>query len=167
MPANSGKKLTFLTISYQLNYFDIPYSRKLIESIKDGRDYDLSFLALSTHSGTHIDAPAHFFANGKTVDQYNVDDFILPARVIDIDTPKAVTPEAIETVSFHPGEALLFKTENSTSGRCCSGIFSEHFIYMSPEAAEICVARGAALVGIDYITIEPYDSNAFRPTGSC
>ena len=35
---------------------------------KDG--YNLELLFLSSHTGTHIDAPFHFFEQGKTIDDY-------------------------------------------------------------------------------------------------
>ena len=141
---------------------DTPYSRKLIWKIEEGSVCDLSGLELSTHAGTHIDAPAHFIANGKTIDQYNVGDFILPAQVVDINDRDVVKPEALLDVPFQPGEALLFRTENSTTGRCRNGVFSEHYVHLSPEAAKTCVDKGIALVGIDYISIEQYGNEAFK-----
>jgi len=39
---------------------DTPYSRELIWTIQDSGICDLSKLVMSAHSGTHIDAPAHF-----------------------------------------------------------------------------------------------------------
>lgn len=54
------------------------------------------------------------------------------------------------------GDALLFKTTNSTSGLSRNGIFSEKFVYLSEEAADVCVNLGAGLVGIDYISIDRY-----------
>src|SRR5689334_17146809 len=40
--------------------------------------WKVSELHLGTHTGTHIDAPAHFFPNGKTIDQYSPARFVLP-----------------------------------------------------------------------------------------
>jgi kynurenine formamidase len=35
---------------------------------------------MSTHSGTHLDAPEHFTPNEKTLDAFVTGEFILPAR---------------------------------------------------------------------------------------
>lgn len=141
---------------------DTPYSRKLLKTIKDGEGYELSSLSFSAHAGTHIDAPAHFIAGGKTIDQYHIGNFILPALVVDVDDPHAVTRKAVTGVTSHPGDALLFRTNNSTSGLSCSSIFTESFVYLTPTAAGACVAKGAALVGFDYSTIEQYGSSTFK-----
>ncbi|MBU2551404.1 MAG: cyclase family protein [Proteobacteria bacterium] len=141
---------------------DTPYSRKQLSAIAEGGMYDLSSLELSAHSGTHIDAPAHFMARGRTIDRYEIGDFILPALVVDIDDPDAVRPEAVAGLALQTGEALLFRTQNSASGTCRKGVFSECYVHLSPEAARACVAKRASLVGLDYVTIEPYGNEAFE-----
>ncbi|MFZ5570307.1 MAG: cyclase family protein [Thermodesulfobacteriota bacterium] len=141
---------------------DVPYSRKSISTIRNGGACELSGLELSAHSGTHIDAPAHFIQDGRTVDQYDVKDFILPALVVPVDDDVSVKPEALADVTLRPGEALLFRTRNSTRGLCRSGVFSERHVHLSPETAEWCVTMGVALVGIDYISVDPWDSLDFK-----
>ena len=51
------------------------------------------------HSGTHLDVPAHFFANGRTVDQIPLEELILPAVVIDISDRAAIDPDTTVAVS--------------------------------------------------------------------
>jgi arylformamidase len=140
---------------------DTPYSRELIGTIKDTGICDLSKLTMSAHSGTHVDSPAHFIPGGKTVDQYSVTDFILPAQVVKIEDKEAIRPRELENLQIERGDALLFKTENSRQGRSRSGVFSEEFVHLSLEAADLCVEKEVGLVGIDYITIERYGDNAF------
>ncbi len=140
---------------------DTPYSRNLIWTIADSGICDLSRLELSAHSGTHIDTPAHFIAKGKTVDQYEIKNFILPASVVNVKNQTAVTADDIANVEVQPGDALLLRTENSASRLCCNGVFSETFVYVTQGAAEVCLEKEIALIGIDYITIEQYGNNAF------
>ena len=140
---------------------DTPYSRDLIWTIKDHGNYDLSRLIMSAHSGTHIDAPSHFIPHTKSIDQYTIQDFILSAQVVKIKDNETIQPQEFENLDIKPGDALLFKTDNSMSGRCRSGVFSESFVYLSSEAAEVCVEKKVSLVGIDYISIEKYGDEAF------
>lgn len=140
---------------------DTPYFRELIWTIKDSGICDLSKLVMSAHSGTHIDMPAHFIESGGTLDSYPVQDFILPAQVVNIEDKEAIRPVELKNLNIEPGDALLFKTYNSVSGHCKTGSFSERFVYLSPEAAELCVDKEVSLVGIDYITIERYGDEAF------
>ena len=140
---------------------DTPYSRELLSTIEENGIFELSTLQLSAHSGTHIDAPAHFIMNGKTIEQYEVGKFILSAVVVDLGNRIAGVPEDLLNIEVQPGEALLFKTENSTSGRCRNGVFSDQFVYIAKKTAEICISKKVSLVGLDYITIDPYGNEAF------
>ena len=140
---------------------DTHYSRDLIRTLKDGDNCNLSRLTMSPHSGTHIDFPAHFISGGKTVDQYSATDFILPASVVEIEDKEAIRSYELENLLVERGDALLFKTENSRQGWCRSGVFLEEFVYMNSDAADLCIEKEVALVGIDYISIERYGDNAF------
>ena len=135
------------------------YSRELVMKIEDGDPADVSRLEMSAHSGTHIDTPAHFIPDGKNLDEYPAEKWILPAHVVHIKDKEAIRPAELEKVDIKPGDALLFKTDNSMSGRGISGVFSERFIHVSPEAADFCVERKVSLAGIDYNTIEKVGSD--------
>ncbi len=52
-----------------------------IAEINKGDDFNLSLLKVSLHTGTHIDAPSHFFETGKTIDQLPLEMFIGKAQV--------------------------------------------------------------------------------------
>lgn len=131
-----------------------PYSRELVMKIVDGDIANLSKLEMCAHSGTHIDTPAHFIADGKNLDECPLEKWIRPAHVVDIKDKEAVRPAELENLNIKPGDALLFKTENSRSGQGMNGVWSENFVYVSPEAADFCVAKKVGLIGIDYNTIE-------------
>lgn len=133
---------------------DTPYSRDLILTIEGSGICNLSKLVLSAHSGTHIDTPLHFIPNGKSIDKYPVQGFILPAAVVNIEDRESIRPSELENIDIKKGDAILFRTDNSRSGRCRSGIFCENFVYLSTEAADFCAKKKVSLVGIDYTTIE-------------
>lgn len=138
-----------------------PYSRELIETARGRGALELSKLVMSAHAGTHIDFPAHFIPDGKHIDDYPIQRFILPAQVVSIEDKEAIRPSEVENLDLKPGDALLFKTDNSLSGRCTSGVFSESFVYMSPEAADFCVEKKVSLVRIDYGSIDRYSDENF------
>jgi arylformamidase len=139
-----------------------PYSREETRRIKAGDMCNLSKLVMSAHSGTHVDTPAHFIRDGKNLDEYPVEKWILPAQVVSIADRKAIQPAELENLDIEPGAALLFKTTNSTSGQGISGVFSEDFVYLSPESADLCVEKKVGLVGIDYNTIEGWENESFE-----
>jgi arylformamidase len=135
---------------------DTLYSREVIMKIENGGFYNLSKVVMSAHSGTHIDAPAHFFSGAKSIEQFAVQNFIRPAHVVSIKDREMIHPREFEKLDSKPGDALLFKTHNSESGRCKSGVFSKEYVYISKEAAECCAEKKIGIVGLDYVAIDRY-----------
>ena len=125
-----------------------------------GRElWTTSFLAMSAHSGTHVDAPAHVFPDGLTLDAMPFEASVGPARVIEITDPRSITPEELTGHRIRRGERLLFKTGNSERARTTDNFF-EDFVHVSPAAARLLAERGVRLVGVDYLSV-----GAFREGG--
>ncbi|MGO9613680.1 MAG: cyclase family protein [Dissulfurispiraceae bacterium] len=140
---------------------DTKFSAELMVSLRSSGMFDLTKLVMSAHSGTHIDTPSHFIADSKNIDNYTIKDFILPAHVVEIQDEEAVRVRELLTLDLNPGEALLFKTNNSRSTFHRDGTFTEHFVYLAPDAADFCIEKKVKLVGIDYITIDKYGDDTF------
>jgi arylformamidase len=96
----------------------------------------------------------------QRLEDYPLSDFILPARVVEITDPVAVRTEALAGLAVPAGGALLLKTENSRGHRATCGVFDPDFVHLTPEAARWCVEQRLALVGLDYTTVDPLDSDA-------
>src|SRR5438067_10347547 len=73
--------------------------------------YAVSSLHLSTHTGTHLDPPAHFLAGGLTVDQAPLDLLIGPARVVAAAAGEAIGCETVDAMGLRGVERVLFRTE--------------------------------------------------------
>jgi len=141
---------------------DPPFERTVFCSIPESGVCEISKLSLCAHSGTHIDTPAHFFQTGRRIDDYPVSSFILPATVVEITGKSVILPaDFSEEVGLREGTAVLFKTDNSLTGICCNGVYSDDYVYLSPEAAKFCAQQKLALVGIDYLTIEQPGNDNF------
>ncbi|MGE4293547.1 MAG: cyclase family protein [Desulfovibrio sp.] len=71
-------------------------------------------LAFNSHTGTHVDAPRHFLADGKTVDQYDPEDWLFTnVGVIDVTcAPGAlVTPADLPALPPNPAtDMVLLRT---------------------------------------------------------
>ena len=132
-----------------------PYSREEIWKLEEGKIANLSKLVMISHHGTHVDVPFHMIPNGKRLDEYPVERWIGPAHVVSIKDKEAVRPSELENVDIKPGDAILFKTENSISGLVTrGGAEAESWVYVTPEAADFCVERKVSLIGLDYFSIE-------------
>jgi arylformamidase len=125
---------------------------KLVRDPAKGDAVTMSQLTLISHTGTHIDAPRHFFVDGTTIDVLPLETFIGPARVIEIMDTESIKPVELEPYNIQAGERILFKTKNS-SYVYDSDKFTKPYVFISNEAAQLLVDKKVRLVGIDYITV--------------
>jgi arylformamidase len=139
-----------------------------IERLKDrdkGDPVSLMELQIIDHVGTHIDAPLHFIAGGKTIDKMPLNATIGRARVIEIKNPKAITLKELQPYNLRRGERVLFKTRNSSLYK--TGEFTNDYVYFSTEVAQYMADKGLKVVGLDYISIgTPENRDSIRDTHS-
>jgi arylformamidase len=120
--------------------------------IEKGDRSTVSLLEMGSHSGTHMDAPAHFIRGGSGIDTIPLDAAIGPARVIEIHDRESIKADELLSHHIRRGERILFKTQNSA--RCWStDSFVEDFVYVSAGAARYIAERQVRLVGIDYLSV--------------
>jgi Predicted metal-dependent hydrolase len=124
--------------------------------MEDGSDANATRFAASVHIGTHIDAPRHFLADGATVDQVPLEQLIGPAWVVDLTHVEAITAQALAQAHI-PAEAqrLIFKTRNATLWQKPG--FQKDYVAITPDGAQWLVERGVRLVGVDYLSVAPFD----------
>jgi arylformamidase len=112
----------------------------------------VSLLEMGAHTGTHMDAPAHFVRGGIGIDKMPVDAAIGSARVIPIRDRTSIKADELERHRIRRGERVLFKTHNSN--HCWdTDSFVEDFVYLSATAAQYLVERQVGLVGVDYLSV--------------
>ena len=110
---------------------------------------------MSVHSGTHIDAPFHFVADGNTIDQLPLDRFIGPALVYAVEAERYITKEHVAGIRLDGATRVLFKTKNSALLR--KQEYDPDFVAISVEAAQSLVELGVELVGLDYLSVAHAD----------
>jgi arylformamidase len=114
-------------------------------------------LNITSHTGTHVDAPAHLVRDGRTVDSYRVDDFIGPCLVVDrrgkpADTPITVADLAAAGDKIGPGVIVLLFTGWSRR-RSARDEYVYRSPHLSPEASQWLAGRRVKGVGIDHFTV--------------
>jgi len=137
-----------------------PVHVKRVSSLEDGDPANVSELDLGAHSGTHVDAPAHFLTGGAGAETLPLEVLIGQADVVDATSATAaldlVTLRDLELLP--PGsERILFKTRNSQLWS--RDEFTRDFVRLDGEAAAYLVERGAKLLGIDYLSIGDADAH--------
>lgn len=126
-----------------------------LRSLDRGDSTTDSYLACDVHSGTHLDAPAHILPKGATTDTLALETLIGPAVVVEHEGRGHITAGLLEEMQIDRNtRRLLFKTGNSAFWQHAE--FQKDFIGLTADAAEWIVKQKIALVGIDYLSIEPY-----------
>jgi arylformamidase len=126
------------------------------EHLERGDDATVSSISFGAHTGTHVDAPAHFIVGGTGVERIGLDRLIGPARVVDLGEVERIDPSHLESVDLRPQDRVLFKTRNSRHWQ--ERQFRPDYTFLSPEAARWLVQRDVWTVGIDYLSIGGIES---------
>jgi arylformamidase len=113
-------------------------------------------IELGSHTGTHIDAPDHFVDGGRKLNEIPLDCLVGEATVFDIPGVRSICRKNLENLDWRGVHRVLFKTDNSALWADKS--FHKDFVYLEPDAAEFLVDREIRLVGIDYLSIDPFGS---------
>lgn len=110
--------------------------RTIMQSMEDGALYNLSGFQMCAHNGTHIDAPAHFIKDGKTVDEITLEAVVGMAYVTQCDG----------VVTAAAADAILRKAWAADS-RAARRILIKGSAEVSLEAAEVFACADILLVG--------------------
>ena len=121
----------------------------------DGEAAQVSLLTVGTHCGTHVDAPAHFIPGGAGADALPVEALLGQCRVVELDARPLIEPADLARAATGASRILL----KTVSGHFWDDpIFRRDFVALSPDAARWLVQQGVLLVGIDYLSVDPYDA---------
>lgn len=124
--------------------------------IARGDAANVSLLSMGSHTGTHVDAPAHFIEGGATVESLPLDSLIGPALVAEVGCERLIGRRDLEPLLLGGQSRLLLKTRNSALW--AAGGFSRDFVALDLEGARYLTERGLRLIGIDYLSIEAFHS---------
>lgn len=125
-----------------------------VKRIAEGGSSNLSTLHLSAHSGTHVDAPRHFFDEASGPEALPLEMLIGRTRVIEIASRKAIDSPTLAALDLRDDVRILFKTQNSKLWG--SPEFHSDYIGMTESGAKHLVEHGIKVVGVDYLSVEEF-----------
>lgn len=134
-------------------------SRELLYSIERGDVVDFSYWTLASHAGTHVDAPSHFLPKGVTVEELDLEPFLGPCWLADfcgLQSPW-ISEEDLAAAIPSGTKRVLLRTKNSEAGP--QEPFRQDYVALSPDAADWLVRNEIICIGIDALSIEPFDAN--------
>ncbi|CAA9579478.1 MAG: Kynurenine formamidase, bacterial [uncultured Truepera sp.] len=138
---------------------DTPFKLDLTADIRYGSAVNIMAFSTSTHSGTHLDAPFHYSAEGGCLGSVPLDVLLGDAQVID--ARSGVTTELLgfselpERVLFYTGEPAHWEG------------FPEDFTPLTPELIHALADRGVRLVGTDAPSVDALTSKELAAHRAC
>lgn len=138
---------------------------------------------IKNHHGTHVDAPAHKLADGKTIDRYLPEKFINKALLIDLSDRNLITRENkgvtlddligkldftyikrsnIAALLFYTGYCDRIAEKEGKLESEEKTAFEKEFTYFTPDAANYVASNAPFLnmIGIDSFAFDPSGSNS-------
>jgi arylformamidase len=125
-----------------------------IKRIADGGSSNVSRLIMGTHTGTHVDAPKHFFDTGAGVDRLPLELLVGRARLVQITRRGGIGAEELAAVGLREDLRVLLKTPNSALWN--GSEFRPDYTYLTEAGARYLVEQGVKVVGIDYLSVEQF-----------
>lgn len=133
---------------------DTPFHYEVSWSKADSGSVNVGSLSLSTHTGTHVDAPFHFDDNGKRIIELELDLYIGPIRVIDMAEKDSIGAKDLRGLNLEGVTRVLFRTQSWEN----SSEFPEKIPYLEADLGPFLAEKGIRLVGVDVPSVDPIDS---------
>ncbi|MBQ1289540.1 MAG: cyclase family protein [Erysipelotrichaceae bacterium] len=118
--------------------------REILSDMNDGALYNLTAFRMCAHNGTHVDAPYHFYKDGKTVDQIDPESFIGYAYVAE-HSGEITAEDAVR----------ILQTALETDPRSANRILIKGKAVLTKEGAEVFAEAGIRLFGNESQTVGP------------
>jgi len=133
---------------------NVPFSLEPTKRIASGDSSNVSAVHMSVHSGTHVDAPRHFFDEGTGTEALPLEMLIGRARVIEVRPRGGITAEDLGGVDLSEDVRVLIKTPNSRLWG--NPEFHKDYIGIAESGARFLVDHGIKVVGVDYLSVEVF-----------
>lgn len=126
-----------------------------IISLEKGHPLNVQKVEISTHIGTHVDAPLHIVPNGKAIEDLPLDRFCGTGVVIDVRKSEAAAITADDLirsgVEVRRDDILMLYT--GWEDKFGTDAYDLH-PYLSEDCAQWMVDQGVKMMGLDCITVD-------------
>ncbi|MBL7006637.1 MAG: cyclase family protein [Spirochaetia bacterium] len=128
-------------------------------------------ITLYSHTGTHIDAPAHLLSDGLSLDDLPIEHFIGKAVILDFSQAEGVgggfggTRIGVDRLKHYEekiGNAEFILLKTGWEHYWGDAEYFENFPFLSEESAEWLSTFTLKGVGIDAISIDAMNSDSFN-----
>lgn len=129
---------------------DTPFSYETTVTKAQSGSVNIGKVTMSTHIGTHTDAPFHYDDDGLRILDLPVDLYIGKASVVDVSGVKEVTRAQLEPVDFQGAERVLLKTGSHPD----PAQFPKDYTVIAADVAPLLKERGVKVIGVDTPSVD-------------
>ncbi|ALO07948.1 cyclase family protein [Streptomyces gardneri] len=147
--------------------------------LPDGEFLTNDFLTLTAHTGTHVDAPAHYGSRGtygvpRTIDQMPLDWFHRPAFVLDLRDSGTGTVgadrlrKAVADIGYEPQPLDIVLLDTGAAARVGTQSYFTDFTGLDGSAVRYLLDLGIRVIGTDAFSLDaPFGHiiKTFQETG--
>ncbi|GKV63887.1 MULTISPECIES: arylformamidase [unclassified Sporosarcina] len=133
---------------------DTPFTYEVAVSKEQSGSVNIGKLTMSTHIGTHTDAPFHYDNEGERILDLPVDLYIGRAVLLDVTGLKCVARADLESFDFDGAERVLLKTGSHPT----SEKFPVDYTVIGEDVGPLLKERGVRLIGTDAPSVDAEDS---------
>lgn len=109
--------------------------------------YNCSCISMSSHGGTHIDAPAHLLEGAPTLESIPVDNFVGQAGIFDCTTTPEIDLDETFDYNVEPNDIVIFYTGETE-------YHTGQAFHLTERMADFLIERGVKLVAIDANSVD-------------
>ncbi len=123
-------------------------------TMEGGSPVNVGRMTMSTHSGTHADAPLHYGADADDIASLALDPYIGECLVVDA---RGVSGEVdvADLPDIDSADRVLFRTYDAFPHAWCSD-----FLPIAAQTISWLAVQGVKLIGTDAPSVDPQDSKA-------
>ena len=158
MPVFTAMKLIDVSVAIDVTLpsypGNTPFSLEAVKRIAQGASSNVSTLHMSAHTGTHVDAPRHFFDAAPGTEALPLEMLCGRTRVVEVTTRKSIDADDLAGLDLAEDVRLLLKSCNSRLWG--SPTFHPDYVGVTESGARYLVDHGIKVVGVDYLSVEEF-----------
>ena len=114
-----------------------------------------SWLGFNSHTGTHVDAPAHVLAEGATLDSLPLERFCGRAAVLHCPNRTVLTMEDLAPIRAAADEAVVLLVDTGWSSKWATPDDCWDYPVLGEDLADYLIASGKRGIGLDGPSADP------------
>jgi arylformamidase len=125
--------------------------------MEDGSPVNVGRMTMSTHSGTHGDAPLHYAADAPDIASVDLDPYLGECLVVDARSARGAV-EVGDLPTLGAAERVLLRTFKGFPHERWDSAFTA----IAPETIRWLAAQGVRLIGTDAPSLDPQESKTME-----